>query len=223
MQLQCGFCWTDLWKKTKYGEPSTAGTTVACAIIESYRIFIANVGDSTVVLGKSNLNDREPKILAEIITRDHKPGDEEERRRIEALGGSVLNMRVVWERKMVVTTSMTEVYQVHQIPFHNVARRLGDLWSVTENNEYLVSPIPDIYVHYFDWTKDKFLILASDGLWNMLNPQTAVNIVHSLCKDGIKNAAEAGKVASALVDKALYEWDKRNLTADNISVLIVFF
>ena len=73
MQLQCGFCWTDLWKKTKYGEPSIAGTTVACAIIESYRVFIANVGDSTVVLGKSNLNDREPKILAEIITRDHSP------------------------------------------------------------------------------------------------------------------------------------------------------
>ncbi|XP_065891613.1 protein phosphatase 1D-like [Dysidea avara] len=81
LAIRAGFLYTheemwkvrDLWKKTKYGEPSIAGTTVACAIIESYRVFIANVGDSTVVLGKSNLNDREPKILAEIITRDHSP------------------------------------------------------------------------------------------------------------------------------------------------------
>lgn len=43
---------------------------------------------------------------------------------------------------------------------------MGDLWSATENKEYLISPMPDVYVHYID-TKEKFIILASDGVWNV--------------------------------------------------------
>jgi len=139
-------------------------------------MYIANVGDSTIMLGKANPNHgepREPEIVAEVITRDHKPQDKKEKQRIEALGGNVSmcnkgDMRVVWERKRPAATSKTgEKYQVDEIPFLNVARSLGDLWSVTKNNEYLVSPIPDVYVHYFNLTEDK---LASDGLWNMLKP-----------------------------------------------------
>jgi len=195
-------------------------------------MYIANVGDSTVVLGKANPNYGElgePEIVAEVITRDHKPEDKKERRRIEALGGNVLMsnkgvMRVVWERKRPATTSKTvEKYQVDKIPFLSVARSLGDLWSVTKNNEYLVSPIPDVYVHYFDLTKDKFVVLASDGLWNMLKPQEVVETVYSLCKSGIANKVEASKAAHTLVDQALDKWNKRNLTADNISALIGFF
>ena len=205
---------------------------MACAIVQQDRMYIANVGDSTVVLGKANPNygePGEPEMVAEVITRDHKPEDKKEKRRIEALGGNVLMsnkgvMRVVWERKRPVTTSKTgEKYQVDKIPFLSVARSLGDLWSVTKNNEYLVSPIPDVYVHYFDLTKDKFVVLASDGLWNMLKPQEVVESVYSLCKSGIANKVEASKAAHTLVDQALERWNKRNLTADNISALIGFF
>ena len=35
------------------------------------------------------------------------------------------------------------------------------------------------YLHYFDLVKDKFMILASDGLWNTLQPQEAMEIVEN--------------------------------------------
>ena len=191
-------------------------------------MYIANVGDSTIILGKSNPKFREnsePEVVAEVITRDHKPEDEKEKRRIEALGGNVLLskkgvMRVVWERKRQVQaeTRTGESYQVDKIPFLGVARSLGDLWSVTKNNEYLVSPVPDVYVHYFDLTKDKFIILASDGLWNMLKPQETVETVHEFYSKDMAN--EASRV---IINIARERWSKRSLTADNTSVLIGFF
>ena len=55
-------------------------------------MYIANVGDSTIVLGKANPKygeAGEPEVIAEVITRDHKPEDKKEKRRIEALGGAV--------------------------------------------------------------------------------------------------------------------------------------
>lgn len=196
-------------------------------------MYIANVGDSTIVLGKSNPKfgeAGEPEVVAEVITRDHKPEDKKEKRRIEALGGSVSLsnkgvMRVVWERKRPVQTKtrIGESCHVDRIPFLSVARSLGDLWSVTKDHEYLVSPVPDVYVHYFDLTKDKFIILASDGLWNMLKPQETVETVYQLCKSGVTNKVEASKAAHVLINNALERWNKRNLTADNISALIGFF
>ena len=102
-------------------------------------------------------------------------------------------MQVVWVRKrpVQVKTRTTESCQVDRIPFLSVAKSLGDLWSVTQNKDYLVSPLPDVYVHYFDLTKDKCIILASDGLWNMIKPQEAVKIVHELSKSGVSNKTQA--------------------------------
>lgn len=196
-------------------------------------MYVANVGDSTVVLGKTNPyygEPGEPEVIAEVVTRDHKPEDKKEKKRIEKLGGSVSMsnkgvMRVVWVRKRPVQTKTrtTESCQVDRIPFLSVARSLGDLWSVTQDKNYLVSPMPDVYVHYFDLTKDKFIILASDGLWNMLKPQETVETVHQLSKSGINNKVEASRAAHVLINNALERWNKKNLTADNISALICFF
>ena len=44
-------------------------------------------------------------------------------------------------------------------------------------NVFQVSPVPDVYVHDLNKNKDQFLILASDGLWNMVRPQLSVSIV----------------------------------------------
>ena len=57
----------------------------------------------------------------------------------------------------------------------------GDLWSYDYYTEtYVVSPDPDVAVLPLDPSKHRCLILASDGLWNMLTPEESVNMVMDL-------------------------------------------
>ena len=103
-----------------------------------------------------------------------------------------------------------------------MTRSLGDLWSIAKDKEYVISPIPYVSIHHLDLTKDKYIILASDGFWNMVNPQMSVKLVQQLCEGDVKNPREAREVADALVIHAKQEWHKMKLRADNVSVVIIF-
>lgn len=53
---------------------------------------MANVGDSTAVMGVVNPRygePLEPRIVAQVLTKDHKPEDPEEQERIKHLGKSM--------------------------------------------------------------------------------------------------------------------------------------
>jgi len=56
----------------------------------------------------------------------------------------------------------------------------GDLWSYNaEKDAYVVSPKPDVIV--LDINKSHcFLILATDGLWHVVQPAQAVDVVARL-------------------------------------------
>jgi protein phosphatase 1D len=57
----------------------------------------------------------------------------------------------------------------------------GDLWSYNyASGDYAVSPEPDLHCMHLDPKKHVCLILGSDGLWNMMSPQEAVNIVEQV-------------------------------------------
>ena len=43
--------------------------------------------------------------------------------------------------------------------------------------QYIVSPEPDLHVYDVDAVRDRCLILATDGVWNVLNPDMAVDTV----------------------------------------------
>lgn len=170
-------------------------------------------------------------IIGSLIVKadNHKPEDTKEKERIERLGGSVMlshkgDMRVVWVQKHPVATKKTssdqESYKLVRIPFLNVARSLGDLWSMIPEKKYLVSPEPDVCAHKLDLKNDKFIIIATDGLWDMLTPQETIMEVF---KHSVRNDDEASKIPHVLIDNALERWKKKKQMADNISVLIVFF
>ena len=57
---------------------------------------------------------------------------------------------------------------------------LGDLWSYNADEDaFIVSPEPDTYVWPIDITKNRCLILGTDGCWNMLNAQQVCKIIFS--------------------------------------------
>lgn len=118
------------------------------------------------------------------LTYDHKGSDKKEVRRIQEAGGFVLNNRV--NGVLAVT------------------RSLGD----SAMKEYVVgSP----YTSEMELTDaDEFLIIACDGLWDVIEDQAAVELV--------RNNPSAQDSADVLVRHAL-----DNFSHDNVTVLVVKF
>ncbi|XP_005525751.1 PREDICTED: protein phosphatase 1D [Pseudopodoces humilis] len=214
------------WPKTMTGLPSTSGTTASVVIIRGSKMFVAHVGDSGVVLGVQD-DPKDDFVRAVEVTQDHKPELPKERERIEGLGGSVINKsgvnRVVWKRpRLTHNGPVRRSTVIDQIPFLAVARALGDLWSYDfYSGEFVVSPEPDTSVHTIDPQKHKYIILGSDGLWNMIPPQDAI----SMCQDHEEKKYFMGEArqscARMLVGRALGRWRQRMLRADNTSAIVI--
>ncbi|KAM5182115.1 protein phosphatase 1D [Mantella aurantiaca] len=212
------------WPKTMTGLPSTSGTTASVVIVRGTKLYVAHVGDSGVVFGIQNSPKDTMKAIE--VTQDHKPELPKERERIEGLGGSVINKsgvnRVVWKRpRLTHNGPVRRSTVIDQIPFLAVARALGDLWSYDfYSGEFVVSPEPDTSVHTIDPRKHKFIIIGSDGLWNMVSAQDSV----SLCQELEKSCAAGECVQSCaklLVNRALTQWRQRMLRADNTSAIVI--
>jgi len=69
--------------ETNSGFLENSGSCALILLIVNSKCYVANVGDSRAILSRNN-----GKLLIP-ITRDHKPCDELERRRIQNGGGSV--------------------------------------------------------------------------------------------------------------------------------------
>lgn len=227
------------WPKTLSGYPSTAGSTCSMVIICGNDMYTAHVGDSRIVLGKSeprgfNTSNvygvTSHKIVTETLTVDHKPSDIEEIERIEEAGGRVQDkagvQRVVWSRpKLDHTGPITRNTELTDIPFLAVARSLGDLWSYNfRSGKYIVSPEPDIMHRVIDPKSERFLILGSDGLWNMVTSEASVQIVEKYDRTRILQGEQSSETVShQLVKRGMDLWNYHLLRADNISVICVFF
>jgi hypothetical protein len=114
---------------------------------------------------------------AERLTFDHKPGDEGEKARIEALGGTVVCLRGVARLDGNLA----------------VARSFGDLAFAprlsVEPYTNTVALAPTDYV----------LVIACDGLWDVVTDQQAIDSVHRICSRG----GDADLAAATLRDMAL--------------------
>lgn len=64
---------------------------------------------------------------------------------------------------------------------------------------------------------DKFLVIASDGVWEFLSNEDVANIVFPFYE---QNAPEAA--ANALVKAAFKKWKQEEEVIDDITVVIIF-
>ncbi|KAG8178806.1 hypothetical protein JTE90_015359 [Oedothorax gibbosus] len=225
----------DNWPKTASGLPSTAGTTASVAFLRKGKLYTGHVGDSRIILGLKEQDSDEWQ--AECLTVDHKPESPLEKQRIIESGGLVMNKsgveRVVWKRpKPGHEGPILRSTDFEKIPFLAVARSLGDLWSYDYfQQEFAVSPEPDLGVMPLDLNKDKCLILASDGLWNIMTPQDAVHLVQDVENENGKLISKFGvsenihltlcNPSRVLVDCSLERWNQLRTRADNVSVLTI--
>lgn len=241
------------WTRTSKILPSTAGTTASILFIRNGKFYTGHVGDSRIVIAQENPETNQ--WISHKLTNDHKPESKEETERIQLAGGEVRDKlgvhRVVWKRPVLdeslhytnddlstypIDENLVGSYQI--IPFLAIARSLGDFWSLNPyTGQYIVSPEPDVSCRPIS-PNDKCILLATDGLWNVINTSKAVRLLQelSILKDGKRqyygndyfisdnfyDVAGSGvdNHAQSLVYFAYQIWERRRLRSDNITVVV---
>ena len=184
---------------------STALAVVIHQNVDGTRTIIsANVGDSRAILGQNK--------QAIDLTRDHKPNDEVERNRVVQLGGTVDWCGQV--DRLGKPVERTGVYRING----NLAlsRSIGD-----RSERPWVSSEVDIKLHTIeeDDDADSFILLASDGLWDVMSSQEVVSYVHQVLDNTSKSHKDESRrsMAKDVVEEAL-----RRGSSDNITVIIIW-
>ncbi|KAH0889811.1 hypothetical protein HID58_052240 [Brassica napus] len=134
-------------------EGSRGGACCVTAFISEGELAVSNAGDCRAVISRGG--------VAEALTTDHNPGQADELKRIEALGGYVDCCNGVWRIQGTLA----------------VSRGIGDRylkeWVIAEPETKTLRIKPEF----------EFLILASDGLWDKVTNQEAVDVVRPYCVD----------------------------------------
>lgn len=166
-------------------------TACAVTMVGGRRIVCANAGDSRAIVVR-----RDGSIVR--LSRDHKPGMPDETRRITELGGRV----IYWGRWRVEGLLA-------------VSRAVGD----ASLKPYITAE-PEI-CEYDVGKDDLFLIISSDGVWDVMDNEEAAHVViASSC------AMEDGNLK---IDTDRFKWAARNLceharscgSSDNFSIICV--
>lgn len=225
--------------KTLDAKRSGSTASVVLHSLTTNQLYIAHVGDSRIVLAKEVVNEKgEASVQPLDLTVDHKPNLPEERARIESAGGVVVydgcyNHRVYARQR----DKSGKAY-----PGLNMSRSLGDLAGfhdagisatpdVTERqivdeeeseDEATASKpagtnSPDVRTYQIDRGVDKFLLLCSDGVWEFLNSDAAINHVNPF------PYGEAQAAAETLAAKAWERWieEFEGEVVDDITALVV--
>ena len=147
------------------------------------------------------------------ITHDHKSTDKKEVERIENAGGIMIRGRVLGV--LAVARSLGD----HGLKEYVIARPYLSS-TVVQIEGSGVKDETTVQQHgkaddqqSSPYTKNEFLIVACDGLWDVLEDQEACDIVRSYVHENGSESRE--KVSSVLIQEAL----KRGST-DNITVIV---
>ncbi|CAK8563845.1 unnamed protein product [Lathyrus sativus] len=178
------FIRADLALADEQSVSSSCGTTALTALVLGRHLLVANAGDCRAVLCKRG--------AAVEMSQDHRPSYLPERRRVEELGGFIddgyLN------------------------GYLSVTRALGD-WDL-KFPLGAASPLiaePDVQLVTLT-EEDEFLIIACDGIWDVISSQVAVSLV----RRGLRRHNDPQQSARDLVKEAL-----RLNTSDNLTVVVI--
>jgi serine/threonine protein phosphatase PrpC len=188
-------------------ETTFSGSTCCSVIITPSKILCANVGDSRAILGKKI---RENFYISKEISHDHKPNEKLEKNRILKNGGRVESYKD--EKGNLIGPERVWKFN-EDIPGLAMSRSFGDeiahCVGVVCNPEILEIEFED---------EDKFLIVASDGIWEFISSDEAVDILKDYYED---DDIENGVLE--LYKEARNRWIFEEEVIDDITLIVVFF
>ena len=161
-----------------------SGSCAVLVIIIDTKIYVVNVGDSRGIMSLNG--GKEYKV----ITTDHKPSNEEEKKRIIQSGGEVyqtqtplnsINNEIIDNKNENNENDINNNNQINQIligPYRvlpgrlSVSRTIGDVEAKLVQyggNPQVIIPLPDVFI--YDLQKDDidFIVLGCDGIYDQLS------------------------------------------------------
>uniref|UniRef100_A0A7S2E162 PPM-type phosphatase domain-containing protein n=1 Tax=Helicotheca tamesis TaxID=374047 RepID=A0A7S2E162_9STRA len=177
-----------------------SGTTLSMAIIRGNKMTGVNIGDSRVIIGK----EENGKMVSEEFTHDHKPDSPKEQERIIAAGGRVF--AVEYDDGI---DGPPRVWLGHMdVPGLAMSRSLGDAVAHTAG----VISDPEFTERELDPATDKFIVVATDGLWEFVTNEETVGMTAES-----KGPAEA---VDFLVKEANARWMHEEQVIDDTTIVV---
>ena len=191
----------DLHKKTKI-DANFSGTTCVMVAQIGDRFICANIGDSRAIMIKTG-NEIVP------LSIDQKPDDPEESKRIVQNGGEISQYEENGEKSGPYRIwKKGEVY-----PGIAMSRSVGDFIATS------LGVVPEAKFIEEKIDQDcKFIVVASDGIWEFLDNKRVGEIVMPYYKNDDPDGA-----CKALIKEATEWWNKEDIVVDDITVVVVFF
>jgi len=175
------------------------------------RLIAANVGNSRAVLGQRPAEaataEAEATTTALALTADQSPADPNEKARLESAGHHVQDKSDVGDPARVFLDSSMSGGGLA------VPRTLGD--HAFSSAGLVAEPV--ISTHTLSKETDNFLLLASDGVWDVMQTDELVPFLAPTVAEGAMPACEA------LCNEAVKRWASSKDYQDDISVVCVRF
>ncbi|KAM3313101.1 hypothetical protein ACQJBY_032671 [Aegilops geniculata] len=178
-----------------------SGTTAVTLIKQGQDLIVGNLGDSRAVLGTRDQNGH---LVAHQLTVDLKPDHPREARRIKRCNGRVFAHQ---DEPDVARLWLPNCNS----PGLAMARAFGDFCL----KDFGLISVPEVTYRRI-MEKDQFIVLATDGVWDVLSNQEVVEVVASC--SGRSGAARA------VVDLANQTWKFKYPTSktDDCAVICLF-
>jgi len=188
-------------------DSSLSGSTCISLLLYQNLIISANLGDSRAIMGKFIEN----KWAFELLSRDHKPSEIDEALRIKYKKGEI---HPFFEENGNFSGPNRVWVKGQGIPGLAMSRSFGDIIGST------VGVLNEPEIKFFNYDEnDKFIIIASDGLWEYISCQEAINIVGEIYQ---VNNLDSDSAVIKLYQIARNRWIENQNCIDDISIIILF-
>jgi len=173
----------------------SGSTGILLVVSEKETIYAAGLGDSRAVISCRG--------RAQELSKDHLPTDPKEYERIKQAGGFVANDRVNGSLAM--------------------SRAFGD-FIFKQNTELALEDQgvccrPDIRHRSVDYEQDEFMVIGSDGIWEVLTEQEVVDFIRSR----LAKKVPLETVAMELLDNCITDdvMNQEGIGCDNMTCSII--
>jgi serine/threonine protein phosphatase PrpC len=184
---------------------SLSGASCISLIISLEKIISINLGNNKAILAR-----QENGLYNYVnLNRQHKPIEPDEKERILENNGDIgcLNENNIDKKIIFLKNS--------DIPGLSISRSFGDIIAHSVG----VISEPEVKNFYFNG-KEKFVILASNDFWEIIDAEESVKIVKEFYENDMDAIGALNQIANELLNKCENQQKSIN---DDITIIIVFF